>query len=212
MLIVFDWDGTIIDSAAKIVGCMQQAADECSLPILEDEAIKNIIGLSLRNAVAHLYPALDEARNLEVQQAYSVAFKAADKVPCDFFVGVEECLAQLQDDGHYIAVATGKSRRGLDRVLGNLNWEKQFHATRCADETASKPDPLMLHQLMEELNVPAEETIMVGDTEYDLEMAVNAKVASVGVSYGAHAVERLQRHQPLAIVDNLVDIHKLIQA
>ena len=210
MLVVFDWDGTVIDSAAKIVGSMQRAAHSCSLLPQTDEAIRNIIGLSLPEAVRRLYPQEELAVRERLQQAYSREYIEADRIPCSLFAGVGETLELLLQQGHHIAVATGKSRRGLDRVLSNMQWQDKFHATRCADETASKPDPLMLQQLMHELNIPQQETFMVGDTEYDLEMAVKAGVRGIGVSYGAHAAERLHRYQPLAVVDNMLSILDLI--
>lgn len=189
---------------------MQQAAIDCALPILDDVAIQNIIGLGLPEAIQVLYPNIDIQQRQTVQLAYSQAFMKADHIPCDFFSGVEECLALLQDDGHQIAVATGKSRKGLDRVLSNLAWHNRFSATRCADETASKPHPKMLFELMQQLNYAKEDTWMVGDTEYDLEMASNAQIKSVGVSYGAHDSERLKKHNPLAIIDNMLELPSLI--
>lgn len=210
MLVVFDWDGTIIDSAAKIVHSMQRAADDCQLEVLSASSIENIIGLALPEVMRVLYPGESSVKHMQMQKAYSQAFVAADEQPCDFFDGVEECLLLLQQRGHHIAVATGKSRRGLDRVLTRLDWLDKFDASRCADETASKPDPLMLFELMQQLQVPAEETLMVGDTEYDLEMALNAKVSSVGVSYGAHSVDRLQKHKPIAIIDSILALSELV--
>ncbi len=210
MLIIFDWDGTLLNSTAKIVGCMQQAAEDCSLPVLEDMVIQNIIGLGLPEAIHTLYPETELEQRQAVQQAYSQAFVKADHVPCDFYSGVQECLVQLQDEGHSIAVATGKSRKGLNRVLTNLDWHNRFAATRCADETASKPHPKMLLELMDELNFAKEETWMIGDTEYDLAMASNAQVKSVGVSYGAHHPDRLKKHNPKAIIDNMLELPILI--
>ena len=203
MLVVFDWDGTLIDSAAKIIASMQQAAIACEVEVLESAAIKNIIGLGLPEALLMLYPAQNLEKREQLQAAYATAFIAADHIPCDFFEGVEKLLHDLEAQGHKIAVATGKSRKGLNRVLESLGWKERFHATRCADETASKPNPAMLLELMHEMSVDASDMIMIGDTEYDLEMAVNAGVRSVGVSYGAHSIERLQKHAPLAIIDKI---------
>ena len=203
MLVVFDWDGTIIDSAAKIIGSMQQAAKVCQVDVLADDKIKNIIGLGLPEALLELYPQQPLEVRQAIQKAYSEAFIAADAIPCEFFSGVEALLQDLEQQGHKLAVATGKSRKGLNRVLKRLGWTERFHATRCADETASKPHPLMLHELMQELDFAADNTLMVGDTEYDLAMAANAGVSSVGVSYGAHTVERLQKHAPIAIIDDI---------
>ncbi len=210
MLLVFDWDGTLIDSTAKIIKSMQVAADSCGLDVLDDLAVKNIIGLGLPEAIHTLYPFIELKKQKLLQAAYSDAYLQADHMPCSFFAGVEECLEVLQDSGHGIAIATGKSRRGLNRVLHNVGWGDKFDATRCADETASKPHPLMLLELMEELNVDKNDVWMIGDTEYDLEMARNAEISSVGVSYGAHDPARLRKHSPLAIIDDMRVLLELI--
>lgn len=210
MLVVFDWDGTLMDSAAKIVASMQQAAVNSGLAPQTTYAIEQIIGLALPQAIEVLYPDVPLLQRETVQQEYSREFIINDAVPCELFAGVEDCLDNLLVDGHAIAVATGKSRRGLDRVLQGRGWLNKFAATRCADETASKPSPLMLQQLMQQLNFATADTLMVGDTEFDLAMACNANVRSVGVSYGAHSVEQLQKHQPLYILDQLIDLPALL--
>ncbi len=201
MLIIFDWDGTLIDSTGKIVRCMQAAAEEVGEVSRSADEVRNIIGLGMVEALFELYPAASEATREALRLSYSRHFVAADQVPCAFFPGVMETLQHLRDEGHQLAVATGKSRRGLDRVLGNLQLNAFFHASRCADETRSKPDPLMLDELCAELSVPASRAVMVGDTEYDMEMAARAAMPRIAVSYGAHAPERLQRWQPAAVID-----------
>ncbi|WP_101759415.1 HAD-IA family hydrolase [Oceanicoccus sp. KOV_DT_Chl] len=210
MLIIFDWDGTLIDSTAKIIGSMQLAIAELGLPPIADDAVKGIIGLGLPEAVATLYPGTDVARLDQLRSSYSQYFIAADRVPCHFYPDVERVLDHLRDKGHQLAVATGKSRNGLNRVLSNLQLTDYFDASRCADETASKPDPLMLHQLLAELNYDAGAAVMVGDTAFDLEMAANAGVASVGVSYGAHPVDRLLLHKPRRIIDRFEQLLECI--
>ena len=210
MLLVFDWDGTLIDSTGKIVRSMQEAMHECRLPELEAKKIRNIIGLGLPEAIQELYPGIPDKERQQLQKTYSECYMRADQVPCEFYPGVEESLDALQVDGHKIAVATGKSRRGLERVLKNVGWHDRFDATRCADETSSKPNPQMLHELMAELVVSRDNTWMVGDTEYDLLMAANAHIKSVGVSYGAHEVERLYKHSPLAVVSDMRELLLLI--
>lgn len=210
MVVIFDWDGTLIDSAGKIISCMQQAARDADLVPPADESVRNIIGLGLDLAIERLYPAEAERKRAEVREHYSRNFIAADRSPCDFFPGVRDLLASLQEKGVQLAVATGKSRKGLSRVLGNLEMETFFAATRCADETASKPDPLMLHELCEEFAIRPKEAVMVGDTEYDLEMAQRIGMPSVGVSYGAHAVERLVRWQPLQIIDAFAELEGVL--
>jgi len=210
MVVIFDWDGTLIDSAGKIIACMQQAARDATLVPPTDESVRNIIGLGLDIAIERLYPGEAERKRGEVREHYSRNFIAADQSPCSFFPGVSDLLASLQAKGARLAVATGKSRKGLSRVLGNLEMDTFFVATRCADETASKPDPLMLHELCEEFGIRPNEAIMVGDTEYDLEMAQRIAMPSVGVSYGAHAVERLARWRPLQVIDAFAELEGVL--
>lgn len=210
MLYIFDWDGTLVNSVARIVSSLKLAAHELSLPLLSDQQYQEIIGLGLKEAVDHLYPGVDDMLQAAMRDAYSKHFVAADVAPCPFFEGVTETLQQLLNDGHHLAVATGKSRRGLNRVLVQLDWQDYFHATRCADETASKPHPLMLEQILEQLGYHPDEAVMVGDTAFDLEMAKNAGMRRVGVSYGAHPVSRLAASEPVAIIDNFADLMRVV--
>jgi phosphoglycolate phosphatase len=196
MLFIFDWDGTLLDSADRIVAVMQQASSDCGLDPLTQASIKNIIGLGLPEALRELYPDLPDAELVRMREAYSRRFVESEEVPCEFFPGVLDTLEQLRGDGYRLAVATGKSRRGLVRVLAGLGLSDYFDATRCADETRSKPHPQMLHELLAEMSVPVEKAVMVGDTEYDLAMAVSAGMPRVAVDYGAHAVERLLPYRP----------------
>jgi phosphoglycolate phosphatase len=209
MLFIFDWDGTLLDSTAKIVRCMQQAIGQMELPDRDGAEVKNIIGLALPEAVEVLFPGLEAASSKQLIAFYSQCFVEADQVPCHFYPGVERVLGQLREEGHQLTVATGKSRRGLNRVLNNLGLVDFFDASRCADETASKPSPLMLHQLLAELEVNAADAVMVGDTVYDLEMAANAGIKSVGVSYGAHSSERLLEHNPVLLIDSFEQLLSL---
>ena len=202
-MIIFDWDGTLCDSAHHIIASVQQAAREMGLPAPSDEAAANIIGLGLPEGMARLYPEVPETRRQELARTYSRHYVANESDTPALFPGALETLHQLRDRGLELAVATGKSRRGLDRILAKMELTGFFEATRCADETRSKPHPLMIQEIMSEREVTAGQVVMVGDTEYDLEMAVNAGVASVGVSFGVHSVERLQAHGPVAIVDTL---------
>lgn len=212
MLVIFDWDGTLIDSAGKIVGCMRQAAVDAGVLPVDEAGIRDIIGLGLDEALLRLYPDQPDAVREAIRQHYSTRFVAADQTPCDFFPGVRAVLDSLRQSELALAVATGKSRRGLNRVLGNLGMTEFFHGSRCADETASKPDPLMLRELCEEFGVAPKDAILVGDTEYDLEMARHIAMPSVGVSYGVHGPERLQRWQPLAILDEFSGLLPLLAA
>lgn len=202
MLFVFDWDGTILNSTAKIVASMHSATASLGLSSCSDEAIRHIIGLSLPEAVRQLYPQIDDASNEALRRAYSAAYLEADQQPCDFFPGVLPTLETLRDQGYKLAIATGKSRRGLNRVLANLGLENYFDASRCADETRSKPDPRMVEELLHELEVAPRDSVMVGDTDFDLMMANNAGIKGIGVSYGAQSAERLAQHKPLTIIDD----------
>ena len=208
MLFIFDWDGTLIDSTAKIVRCMQAAIALHNLPMRADTEVKGIIGLGLPEAIRSLFPGIGAVDVARVKASYSGFFLEADQVPCDYYPHVQSVMGQLRDEGHLLAVATGKSRKGLDRVLGNLGMSEFFDAHRCADETASKPHPLMLEQILLQLNCPVAEAVMVGDTEFDLAMANNAGMKSIAVSYGAHEVDRLVGHRPEMIMqsfDQLLD-------
>lgn len=212
MLLIFDWDGTLIDSTGKITHCVQLAAEQVGLPVLPRPTIKNIIGLGLPEAIQTLYPQADAAIREQLRVAYSDIFLGSDQNSgSSLYAGVAEGLLRLRQQGHQLAVATGKSRRGLNRVLAAFDWQDFFDATRCADETASKPDPLMLKQLLSELNTPVEQALMIGDTTFDLAMAQNAGMKSLAVSYGAHPVERLKPLQPISVINHFSEIHSIIE-
>ena len=204
-LLVFDWDGTLMDSAAAIAASLQGACRDLGLPVPSEEQARYVIGLGLHDAMAHILPGVDAARYPEVVARYRVHFLERDSATT-LFPGVSETIAALRDEGFLLAVATGKSRRGLDRALGATGLRPYFHATRCADEGHVKPDPGMLRGLMEELESPSERTLMIGDTTHDMEMARAAGVSRVGVSYGAHPKDALLPYEPLACVD---DFHEL---
>lgn len=206
MLYIFDWDGTISNSAAKIVACMRAATRESGLADLSDDEIKNIIGLGLPEAIRTLYPEIDDAQLDCVRQGYSANFIGADVTPSPFFEGAMETMQALADAGHQLAVATGKSRRGLDRVLKKLELDTFFHSSRCADETASKPHPKMLLELLEEFDLPASEAVMIGDTEYDMAMAREIGMPRIAVSFGAHHIDRLKPYDPVLCVDYFPEI------
>lgn len=206
MLYIFDWDGTLMDSVSRIVSCLKNAARELDLEQLSDHQYQEIIGLGLPEAVAQLYPNETLTRQIAMRDAYSRHFKMADTVPSDFYPGVLDTLTQLREQGHKLAVATGKSRQGLNRVLARLDWHDYFDATRCADETASKPHPLMLLEILKELNHDVSDAVMVGDTEFDLLMAKNAGMRRVGVSFGAHPIDRLAKFEPDAIIHHFTEL------
>lgn len=206
MLMIFDWDGTLSDSTAKIVGCVHAAAADLALPRLADQQVRDIIGLSLEQALAQLYPCLAAADLGRLKDAYVAHFTAADATPSAFYPGVMDTLNHLKHAGFVLAVATGKSRKGLARVLANLGMQDYFHATRCADETAGKPDPHMLHELTAYFNCASHEAVMVGDTEFDMAMARSAGMPRIAVSYGAHPIERLRPYQPVLCMDHFAEL------
>lgn len=212
MLLIFDWDGTLIDSTAKIVRCMQQAAEKTGVAVLDSPAICQIIGLGLPEAIATLYPHATAQQLETVRENYVHFFISVDQTPSPFFPGVEETLAVLRSDGHELAVATGKSRRGLDRVLEQHGMQDFFHATRCADETRSKPHPQMLHELLAHFGRDPADALMVGDTHFDMAMAQQAGMARVAVNYGAHHPEQLLPYEPLACLDHFSQLLPVVAA
>ncbi len=205
-LLVFDWDGTLMDSEAHIVASMQAACEDLGTVALGYDTIKNIIGLGLHQAIATLLPDGDAEFRERLADRYRHHFITTSDAGSRFFPGVEDTLRSLQDQGYFLAVATGKSRRGLSHVLDRIDFRDCFHATRCADETRSKPDPEMLLQLMDELGVDPTDTLMIGDTEYDMEMAISAGASCMAVSYGVHEPERLLRYRPLACLDRISEL------
>ena len=205
-LLIFDWDGTLVDSVAYIAQSMRTAAGEENLPIPTVGAVREIVGLGLTEAVQRLFPQLGEADNKAFCARYSTVFRRDQDEPCRLFDGVRNSLEELRDAGFQLAVATGKSRNGLRRAMQELQMEGLFVASRCADETRSKPDPLMLLELLEELAVAPAHTLMVGDTLHDLDMATNAGVASIAVDYGAHSRARLLGAGPLACISRFYEI------
>lgn len=205
-LYIFDWDGTLSDSVGRIVTCLRRAAQDLDLEDLGDGAFSDVIGLGLPQAIARLYPGLDGNEAERFRAGYAAHFIAEDIAPSSLFPKALDVLEELRARGNQIAVATGKSRRGLDRVLAAMGMERFFHATRCADEAASKPDPRMVLEIIEELGAVVEHTVVVGDSEYDMEMARRAGALGIGVSYGVHSPERLARHRPSLIVGCLSEL------
>lgn len=199
-LIVFDWDGTLMDSAAAIVRAIQAASADLGLPPPSDARARHVIGLGLQDALHHAVPELPEADYPKMVERYRHHYLSSDH-ELTLFDGTQALIADLHARGHLLAVATGKSRKGLDRALGFSGLGEYFHATRCADECFSKPHPAMLFELMDELGVAADACLMIGDTTHDLLMAKNAGVDGVAVSFGAHPVEQLQAASPLACID-----------
>ncbi|MEO6698451.1 MAG: HAD-IA family hydrolase [Paraperlucidibaca sp.] len=210
-LVIFDWDGTVMDSVAQIVRSIKAAARDLDVDEPSEAAAKDIIGLGLPEAMRVLFPSVSEAARDALRQQYATHFVASSKGQTTPFVGAETMLHDLRAQGMTLAVATGKSRKGLDRVLADTGWAHYFKATRCADETLSKPNPRMLTELLSELNVPVHRAIMIGDTTYDLAMAEAIGMASVGVTYGVHSAERLLAHRPLTLCHSLPELANYLQ-
>jgi len=202
--IVFDWDGTLMDSEAQIVHCLHRAIADLGLEPMDDDTVKNIIGLGLRESIDTLIPGRDAAFHRAFVEAYREHWFSHDG--SSLFKGAREVLDLLKSQGILLGIATGKARNGLGRVLDETGLAGFFHATRCSDEAISKPHPQMLLDLMQELSVPPEETVMVGDTEYDMEMATNAGAGKIAVRTGVHSEDRLKRHAPLVCLDAVTDM------
>ena len=187
-LIVFDWDGTLMDSTAHITRSIQAACRDLGLPVPADEAASYVIGLGLRDALQIAAPTLDPSDYPRLADRYRYHFLLKDS-QIELFKGARELLEELRDAGYLLAVATGKSRVGLNRALDAAGLMRMFDGTRCADETFSKPHPAMLHELTRELGQDLGRTVMIGDTTHDLQMAQNAGTAGIGVAYGAHRAD-----------------------
>ncbi|MCL6306116.1 HAD-IA family hydrolase [Pseudomonas syringae] len=205
-LLIFDWDGTLADSVGRIILSMRTAAIETDLEIRDDTAIKGIIGLGLPEAIRTLYPQISGNQLIEFRQHYADSYMAMDSVPSPLFDGVVESIQAFREDGYRLAVATGKARRGLDRVLKANGWQDYFDATRAADETASKPDPLMLNEIMAHCGVAPQRSLMIGDASFDLLMARNAGMDSVAVGYGAQPLESLRQFEPRLAIEHFSEL------
>ncbi|CAM4225489.1 HAD-IA family hydrolase [Acinetobacter pragensis] len=206
-LIIFDWDGTLFDSVGQIVASLQFAAQQFEQPLTAADA-KSIIGLGLPEVAQRLFPRVPEL-HADILQCYADHYVAHSKGDI-WFDGVAEMLLALSEAGLKLAVATGKSRKGLDRVLKQTESQNLFISTRAASETRSKPHPLMLQEILAETGIRAEQAMMVGDTSYDLEMAQNIAMPRVGVSYGVHSIETLSHYQPLHIADSVTALHQFL--
>jgi phosphoglycolate phosphatase len=211
-LVIFDWDGTLMDSLAQIVRSVKLAALDLGVPEPSDAAARDIIGLGLPEAMQVLFPQVPEVEREALRHRYAHHFVTGVGGHSQPYAGAEALLQQLSGAGRQLAVATGKSRAGLNRVLAHTGWSSYFSATRCADETASKPNPLMLKELLLELRVPLERAVMIGDTHYDLEMAQRLGMPSIGVSYGVHSAERLAEHSPIAICQDMSELASTLAA
>lgn len=209
-LIVFDWDGTLLDSAGAIVRAIQASCIDLDLPVPPDARARHVIGLGLQDALSHAVPELPVEDYPRMVERYRHHYLSRDH-ELTLFAGAAELVQWLAGAGWSLAVATGKSRKGLDRALAHSGLGAHFQATRCADECFSKPHPAMLEELMETLMVEPDRTLMIGDTTHDLQMAVNAGVHAVGVGYGAHPPDQLSTVNSLACVDTVEALHRWLK-
>ncbi|KTF18435.1 HAD-IA family hydrolase [Pseudoalteromonas sp. H105] len=208
-LVIFDWDGTVMDSVSKIVNCMGQSARKCGLAVPSDESIKNIIGLSLDCAVATLFPE-NESEYADLIAGYKHQYKYVDETPTPLFADAQSTFAKLKAQGVTLAIATGKSRVGLERLLIETQLGAYFSATRTGDDAQSKPSPDMLLQILAQLDISASEALMIGDTRIDMAMAHSAGIDRIGVTMGVHNAQQLNEFAPIATVDSYQQLQALL--
>lgn len=209
-LIVFDWDGTLMDSTSAIVAAIQLACRDLDIREPDDATARSVIGLGLKDALAQAVPYLTEGRYGELANRYQHHYLSQDD-RLRPFEGAADLVSELHVRGHALGIATGKTRRGLNRALAQSGLERWFDATRCADECNPKPSPDMLLELMRLFDVGPEETLMVGDTTHDLQMARNAGVVAVAVSYGAHPIETLLAEKPISVAGSTVELARWLR-
>lgn len=205
-LIVFDWDGTLMDSTSTIVKCIQESARDLGLPVPDKRAASYVIGLGLQDAMEAAMPDIDPKYYPKMVERYRHHYLAKDN-DLTLFGGVHAMLSELSHAGYFLAVATGKSRVGLNRAMNAAQLLSVFDATRCADETFSKPNPAMLQELTRELGQDMKRTVMIGDTTHDLQMARNAGAAAVAVHYGAHTRAELAELKPMFAANSVAELH-----
>ncbi len=210
--VIFDWDGTLVDSVDHIAGSLQKAARDLDFPERSLKELRHIVGLGMQEALARLYPGITPEEIQHLRKTYAGYFFSQETTPDSLFPGVDELIAALAARDHRLAVATGKSRPGFDRGLASSGLGAYFHHTRCADETASKPDPKMLSELLAVSDIKPTEAIMIGDTIYDLEMASRIGMPAIGVTWGVHDAEALKAWRPIEIVERVQDLHDILCA
>ncbi len=204
-LLIFDWDGTLMDSAGHIVDAIQQACADLGIPAPGDRACRQIIGLGLVQALQTLLPDLPQGDYPRLVERYRHHYLGRDaEIP--LFAGVRDGIRDLREAGFTLAVATGKSLKGLERALAHSQLRPYFSATRCADQTHSKPHPAMVEEILGELMLDKGQTLVIGDTSHDMLMAANAGVDRLGVTYGAHLPEDLHSHAPVALLDSFAEV------
>jgi|SRR5690554_3178431 len=207
---IFDWDGTVVDSVEHIVDCLHHASGTIGFPQLERPTYRNIIGLGLVEALRELYPDITSEQMAAMREAYSGHFMATSANHQRVFEGMTEILEGLHLNQRHCAVATGKSRRGLDLALKASQLAPWFHVTRCADETRSKPDPAMLMEILHHFRLEPHEAVMIGDTSYDMQMAASIGMPAIGVTWGVHTPDTLALHSPQAIVSDVAELQQLL--
>lgn len=209
-VVIFDWDGTLVDSVEHIADSLHQAATELGYPALEREAYRDIIGLGMVEALEKLYPGISREEMNNIREGYGRYFFRKVTTPQNVFEGMADVVSDLRGSGRSCSVATGKSRRGLDSALASSGLGDHFEITRCADETRSKPDPAMLEEILRFYRIEPEEAVMIGDTRYDLEMAQRIGMPSIGVEWGVHKRDVLGDYSPHAIVDSVPDLRRVL--
>ncbi len=209
-LLVFDWDGTLVDSIERIVTSLQFASLQAADIHIDERQARDVIGLGLSEAITKLHPELDKKHHAievnKIADAYRQHYLHENAVPAPLFDGVNELLSELQGSGYTLAISTGKSRAGLQSAIDEHKMADYFTTSRCAGENKSKPHPEMLHEILHELNFSATQTLMIGDSEHDMKMANNANMQCIGVTHGVHDADTLKRYNPLVCLDDITEL------
>jgi phosphoglycolate phosphatase len=213
-LLVFDWDGTLVDSIERIVTSLQHASKQAAGADISDTQAKDVIGLGLIEAITKLHPELDTQHHTaeleNIADVYRQHYLYDNPVPAPLFTGVNTLLDGLLHDGYTLAISTGKSRIGLEQSINEHKMADYFTTTRCADENKSKPHPEMLHEILDELNFSASQALMIGDSEHDLKMANNANMQCIGITHGVHDAATLGKYNPLTCLDNITQLSEYL--
>ena len=209
-VVIFDWDGTLVDSVEHIAESLHQAATDLGYPAREREAYRDIIGLGMVEALEKLYPGISREQMNSIREGYARYFFSKVTTPQNVFAGMADVVSDIRGAGLGCSVATGKSRRGLDVALVSSGLGEHFDITRCADETRSKPDPRMLEEIVRFYSIDPSEAVMIGDTRYDLDMAQRIGMPSIGVEWGVHKRDVLAEYSPHAVVDTVADLRRVL--
>ncbi len=209
-LLIFDWDGTLVDSIDWIVHCLQTAAKAHGFKAPNEQAAKNTIGLCIQQAMATLFPGIDQKTQERLSARYSQEFFSQDINKNHIFSGVENMLSSLINNSYQLAIATGKTRKGLDWAMQGTELSHYFDITRCADESASKPHPMMLEQIIKEMGVEKQRVVMIGDSVHDIQMANNAGIAAIAVACGANSAAELEQCKPLLSLSKTIELLRFL--